>query len=182
MTTFPGGIFGNNMIAQPEIDARGPEYQNDATARNPIGGKIRWNNKILRYVRFDNGTGNVTPSAGGPAWGKTITPAATATAQPIFTVTADQTDSVFGQTPVGAFLQFTTAPTDLYYIWIGIGGIHQCLVPAAVEEDMVIGSSTDNQFGRIAAGSNLTRPMVGIRMEGSSSSGLSPVLLTNMDW
>ena len=183
MPAYPGGIFGNDQIALPQIDTRGPQYQSDATAKNPIGGKIRYNNVIWRYVKHDKGTGDVTPVKGGPAFGKTVTPAATATAQPVFTVTPDQTDSVFGQTPVGAYqCESGSEPADDTYTWIAIGGIVNLVVPAAVEEDTIIGSGTDGQFGRIAAGSNVTRTQVGVRQEGASSSGLSPVLLMNMDW
>lgn len=179
MATFPGGIFG--QIAHPQVDSRGPEYQADLTPKNPIGGKIKWNGRVLRYVKHLGGTGSVTPLAGGPAWGKTVTPAATASAAPVFEVTADQTDSVFGQTPVGCYMDFTTAPASGTYIWVVISGMQNIIVAASVEEDMIIGSGTDNTWGRIAAGSNLTRPMVGVRMEGASSGGKSPVMLL-MDW
>jgi|SRR6267142_1849115 len=179
MTTFPGGIFGD--IAMPQIESRGPQYQNDATPKNPIGAKCRWNNTILRYVRHDKGSGSVVPNVGGPAWGKTITPAATATAVPVFTVTPTVADSVFGQTPVGVYIHLVTL-TDQFYTWIQVGGIAQCVVPGSIEEDTIIGSNTNNQFGNITAGSAITRTQVGIRQEGASAAGLSPVLLMNMDW
>lgn len=183
MTTFAGGIYGENQLAQPQVHASGPQYNNDLNPVNPIGGKMRWNNQVWRYVRHNAGTGVVTPVNGGPAWGKSIIPAATATAVPVFTVTPDQTDSLFSHTPVGVYqCAVGSEPTTLYYTWIAVGGVINCLVPGGVEADMIIGSTTDSQFGRIAEGSNLTETQVGIRMEGASSSGLSPVLLMNMDW
>lgn len=183
MTAFPGGVFGNNQIAIPQVDTRGPQYNNDATAKNPIGGRIRWNNQIWRYVKHNAGTGTVTPVVGGPAWGKTITPAATATVVPVFTVTPDQTDSVFGRTPVGVYQCASgSEPTTNYFTWIAVGGIVNCVVPGAIEEDAVVGSATDGQFAKVTAGTAVTYTQVGLRMEGASSSGLSPVLLMNMDW
>lgn len=174
---MPGGIFGE-ISNTPEISTGNPATVNDATAKMPIGATFRHNGKKYRYVRFNNGTGNVAPVAGGPAWPHTIT-VPTSLVGPVFTVTADQTDSIMERSAVGAFLG---VPTDGNYCCIQIGGIAQCVVPGGVEGDMVIGSATDNQFDRIAAGSNLTRPLMGIRMEGASASGLSPVLLMNMDW
>lgn len=179
MTTFAGGIFGD--IAMPQIESRGPQYQNDATPKNPIGAKCRWNNTILRYVQHHQGVGVVVPVVGGPAWGRTITPAATAAAVPVFQVTPDQTDSVFGNTPVGVYIHLVTL-TNLFFTWVQVGGIAQCVVPGSIEEDTIIGSTTDNQFAAIAAGAAITRTQVGIRQEGASAAGLSPVLLMNMDW
>jgi hypothetical protein len=181
MATYPGGIFGNDFVAQPQIHPSGPQFNNDATAVNPIGGRIRWNNLIWRYVKHSAGTGTVTPLAGAPAYPKVLTPAATSTAVPVFTVTADQSDGVGNKQAVGVYGQFTTAPTDGYYTWIVCGGVPQALVAGAVAGDTVIASATDNQFDRIASGSNVTQVPQGTVM-GSSSSGLSPVLLMGMDW
>jgi len=186
MPAYPGGIFGSsNTNSVPGTGAGGtattPFSTLDATPQNPIGSTILWNGAIYRYVKFSKGTGTVNSAVGGPAWPTAITAAASSVAQPIFTVTADQTDSIMGQTPVGVFGAIIVAATyDTYYTYIQIGGIAQCVVPGSVEEDMIIGSTSDNQFSKIAAGSNLTRTQVGIRMEGASSSGLSPVLLMNM--
>ena len=181
MSAFPGGIYG--VISTPEVDSRGPQYNNDATAKNPIGGKMLVNNVIWRYVKHNAGTGVVTPVLGGPAWGKTVTPAATSTAQPVFTVTPDQTDSVFGRTPVGVYQCASgSEPTTNYFTFIAVGGIVDCIVPGAVEETAVVGSATDGEFAGVAAGTAVTYTQVGVRMEGASSSGLSPVLLMAMDW
>ncbi len=181
MTTFPGAVNGNNQIAQPQVDSRGAAYQNDATPQNPIGGMCRRNNALLRYVKFSAGTGTVTPLAGAPAYAKVFTPEATATATPAFTVTADQSDSVMGLQPVGRFLDFTTAPTDGYYIWIQVGGKGSCLVVGAVAGDVLIGSASDNTFAKITDGSTISNVPVG-RVCGASTAGSSPALLFNMDW
>ena len=188
MPAYPGGIFGGTLT--PSIPGTGaggtattPFSVLDATAQMPIGITFMWNGALYRYVKFNKGTGTVNSAVGGPAWASACTPAASSTAQPIFTVTADQTDSIFGQTPVGVFGAIIVAATyDTYFTCIQIGGLAQCYVPASLTEDAIIGSSTDGQFGRIAAGSNITRTQVGVRTSGASSSNLSPVLLMNMDW
>lgn len=181
MGVNPGGIQGVNQLAQPQVHPSGPAFNNDATAVNPIGGKMRYNNQIWRYVQHNAGSGTVTPSAGAPAYAKTLTPAGTSTAVPSFTVTADQTDSVAGLMAVGVYGQFTTAPTTLYYTWIQIGGVANALAPGAVAGDKLIGSATDNQFDKIAGSGTQTYPLMGV-VCGTSASGLSPTLLTNMDW
>lgn len=179
---LPGGIYGENQLGQPQINSAGAQSQNDATALNPIGGKCRVNNQILRYVKHSVGSGSVTPSAGAPAYAKVLTPLATATAVPVLTVTPDQTDSVMGLQPIGVYMQFTTAPTDGYYIWIIVGGVGNLLAPGAVAGDKLIGSSTDNQFDKIAGSGTQTYPLVGT-VYGTSSGGLSPTFLSpGMDW
>ncbi len=181
MTTFAGGIYGLNQIANPQVAAGGAHLQADATAKNPIGGLIRRNGQLLRYVKFSAGTGTVVPLAGAPAYAKAFTPGATATAIPVFTVTADQSDSVMGLQPVGVFMEFTTAPADTNYIWIIVGGKANCLSLGAIAGDVLIGSASDNQFAKIGDGSALTNVVVA-RVCGTSSGGLSPSLLMAMDW
>lgn len=181
MGAYVGGVFGSTLTAQ--IPTTGPSAILDATPTMPIGITFCWNGGVYRYVKLDGGTGSANTVVGGPAWPVVITPAATDSVQPVFTVTPDQTDSIAGQTPVGVFLAVINGTTyDNYYVVIQIGGKALCIVPAAIEEDTIIGSTTDGQFGRIAAGSNITRTQVGIRLEGASASGLSPVWLMNMDW
>lgn len=181
MTAYPGGIYGLNQISNPQVEYAGAHTQNDSVAKNPIGGMIRRNGQLLRYVKHSVGSGTVTPVAGAPAYAKTFTPSATATAVPVFTVTADQSDSVMGLQPVGVYMEFTTAPTDGYYIWIIVGGKANALVLGAVAGDIAIGSVTDNQFVKISDSGTQTNVAMG-RVCGNSSSGLSPTLLMNMDW
>lgn len=180
MPAYPGGLFGGTLT--PTVPTGGPSTVLDATAKMPIGSTFLWNGGVFRYVKYSKGTGSVATVVGGPAWPTVITPAATATAQPVFTVTPDQTDSIMGNTPCGVFLAIIATTSDTYFVCIQVGGKALCIVPAAIEEDTIVGSTTDGQFGRIAAGSNITRTQVGIRLEGASSSGLSPVWLMNMDY
>lgn len=181
MTAFPGGIYGLNQIATPQVESLGASYQNDATPKNPVGGMIRRDNTLLRYVKFSKGTGTVTPVAGAPAYAKTFTPAGSASAVPEFTVTPDQTDSVAGLQPVGVFLTQSVTLTDGYYIWIAVGGRVNTVAPGGVPGSVIIGSSADNTFAIIADGSAITNIPVG-RVCAASSGGLSPTILMNMDW
>ncbi len=181
MTTNPGSINGLNQIANPQVNSLGLSYQNDATAQNPVGGMIRRHNGLFRYVKFSAGTGTITPSAGAPAYAKTFTPDGSSTAAPVFTVTADQSDSVAGLQPVGVFLTQSVTLTDGYYCWIQVGGRGSTLSTGAVAGQLIIGSSTDNIFALISDGSTVSNMPVG-RICGASASGLSPTILFNMDW
>lgn len=180
MTVNAGGIYGLNQIASPQVHSLGIGYQNDSTPVNPIGGIIRRHNALYRYVKLD--ASDVAPSAGAPAYATVFTPSGTLTAVPVFTVSADQSDSCMGLQPVGVFTTLDVTPTNGYYIWIQIGGRHPaCLVAGAVAGDVLIGSATDNVFAKISDGSALTNVVVG-RVCGTSASGASPTLLMNMDW
>lgn len=181
MTTNPGSINGLNQISNPQIESLGLSYQNDAVAKNPVGGMIRRHNGLFRYVQLSTGTGVVAPVAGAPAYAKTFTPDGSSTAVPVFTVTPDQSDSVAGLQPVGVFLTQSVTLTTLYYCWIQVAGRGSTVAPGAVGGSVIIGSSTDNTFAIIADGSAITNIPVG-RVCGASSGGLSPTILFNMDW
>lgn len=181
MTTNPGSINGLNQIANPQIESLGLSYQNDQTAKNPIGGMIRRHNGLFRYVKFSTGTGTITPVAGAPAYAKAFTPDGSSTAVPVFTVTADQSDSVAGLQPVGVFLTQSVTLTDAYFCWIQVGGRGSTVAPGAVAGSVIIGSSTDNTFAIISDGSTISNIPLG-RVCGTSSGGLSPTILMNMDW
>jgi hypothetical protein len=179
MTTFPGSINGLNQIANPEVHASGPSFQNDATQRNPLGGMIRRHDSLYRYVRFSLDA--TVPVAGAPAYAKLITPDGSATAIPTFTVSAHQAASVAGLQPVGVFLTQSVTLTDGNYCWIQVAGRGQTVAPGAVGGSIIIGSSVDNTFALISDGSTINQIPVG-RVCGASSGGLSPTILFNMDW
>ena len=181
MTTNPGSINGLNQIANPQVHASGLSFQNDSTAQNPVGGMIRRHNGLFRYVKHSAGTGTVTPVAGAPAYAKVFTPDGSSTAVPVFTVTADQTDSVAGLQPVGVYLTQSVVLTDGYYCWIQVGGRGSTLSTGAVAGQIIIGSSVDNIFALISDGSTINQIPIG-RICGASASGLSPTILFNMDW
>lgn len=168
-------VFGFTLT--PQLENGSPVYNNDATAKNPIGSKIRWKGNTYRYVKFDNGTSNVASAAKGAAHWKTLTPT---TSPPVATVTSDQTDACFGVNGVAGI--FLGVITDQYYGWIQVGGQAQVTAGAGtVEGDQLVGGTTDLQLERIASGSNLTNKLVGIVKEGSTSGGPT-VLLVGMDW
>ena len=77
MAAYPGGVYG--AISTPDVPSGGPASINSSTAKMPIGAMFRHNNGIYRYVKHAAGTGTVATVVGGPAYAKTLTPAATAT-------------------------------------------------------------------------------------------------------
>lgn len=174
-----GAVYGENQLATPQVNASGPAFNNDLTAVNPIGGKMRWGNQVWRYVQVY--APSVVPVAGGPAYAQTMTPA-TSTAVPVLKASAHQADSIMGLMPIGVWGQFTTAPTTLYYTWIIVAGIAQIVSTLILGAGMVIGiSAADGTWGYVADGTNLTTTVAG-RVCGTSSGGLINVLLENMDW
>lgn len=178
MATTANGVYGAVGIIQ--LTTGDPATVNDSAAKMPIGAKFYWNGALYRYVKHSTGTGAVAATTGAPAYAKTLTPAATATVAPVFTVTPDASDSVIGAMPVGAYLG---APTNAYFCCIQIGGRANVLVAGAVEGDMLIGhASTDSLFSKISEGSNLTNVCVGKVMEGTSTASLSPAWLMNMEF
>lgn len=177
MAAFSGGIYGEVSLVQ--IPTGGVSTINDSTAKMPIGAKFRWNNGIYRYVKHSTGTGTIAALAGAPAYAKSITPAATATAIPVFTVTPDASDSTWGKLPVGVYLG---VPTNANFCCIQIGGIAQCAVVGAIEGDVLVGGTTDQAFEKISEGSNLTQVPVGKVTEAASAAAVSTAVLMNMDW
>lgn len=175
-STYAGGVFGT--INTPEVRSGGPANNNDSTAKMPIGATMTWNGARYRYVKFSSGTGTVAAIVGGPAYAKTLS-VATATVQPVFTVAADQTDSVFSKTPVGVFISILT---DTYFGFIQIGGDATVKVLGAVAGDLLTGGTTDNQFEKISEGSAMTQTQVGVVKSGTSAASLSTAHLINMDW
>lgn len=117
---------------------------NEATL--PIGGQlgvtVEDQGKVYRLVKFDNGVGNVASVAGGVVHWKDRANSV---------VTSDQTDA---QATINSVAGATLGViTDLYYCFIQIGGLQTCLVAAATAVgDAMVGSTTDNTFGRTASG------------------------------
>ena len=112
-------LFGFTLTGQ--ITTANPATVNDPAAggpRAPLGSKIVWKGNVYRYVKFDNGAGNVAAVAGGAAYWKTLTPAATT---PVWTVTSDASDSAYlAQGFAGLFVNI---PTDLNFCYVQIAGI-----------------------------------------------------------
>jgi hypothetical protein len=178
----PGTGYGFIQIAQPQISPNGWFNQFDTVAQNPIGGKTRWGNVVLRYVKIDV---TVVPVIGAPLYALAFTPGGTSTAVPALTVGADYDGSgaTLGLQVMGVLGPFTlTLPTAAYFGWIQIGGVAQVVSTGiTATSNVLIGSTTDNQFAVIADGSNLTN-IPAARVMGASVAGLAPALLMNMDW
>lgn len=160
--------FGNAQIVEipPDLIASpygGIKNTNDATAKNPLGTLYRYKGDVYRYVKFDNGSGNVAALAGGPVHWKTLDPAVGT-----FTVTSDYTDSLMNVNAVAGVI--LNVVTDAYYTWIQVGGVAMAKSHASqVAGDVAIGASTDLVFGRIAADGTLTSVPFGVAIEALSA-------------
>lgn len=176
MAAYPGGVYGGTLTQQ--VPSGGPAAVNDSTAKMPIGVKFLFNGAIFRYVKHNTGSGAVTPAVGAPAYAQALSPAATAVAQPIFTVTPDFTDSLFSKMAVGVYISI---PTNNYYCCIQVGGKASCKVVGAVGGQVLI-SDSDNAFTIVAEGGALVQIPMAKVMTGASASGISQAWLMNMDW
>jgi hypothetical protein len=99
---------------------------NDLTPKHSLIEKEWYNGKGYRYVRFDNGVGNVAPVAGGPAYWMDSS---------LGRVTSDKTSSEFGAAlgdgVAGIFL--TSVVTDLGFTWLQTDGTHLAVKLAAAD-------------------------------------------------
>jgi hypothetical protein len=88
---------------------------NDQKPMHSLGAIYRHaSGKIFRYVKFDNGQGNVASAAGRAAYWKDYATAV---------VTSDKTDSQAGAgIPSGCAGAFQGVVTDGYYTWLQVGG------------------------------------------------------------
>ena len=168
MTTYaPDGLFafGNaETVELPRNDAR-PDTANDATAKAPLGTLYRYKGNLFRYVKFDNGQGNVAAVQYGVVhW-------MTAKLDPsvgLFTVTSDYTDALAGVNSVAGVTGCVV--TDGYYTWIQVGGAATVYVAALTAiGDILIGSATDEYLGRIAAGQAITSVCYGVALSAVAS-------------
>lgn len=169
-------LQGLNQVV--EFPGTGPAYADDSAAKNVPGMLIRYGGKVYRYVKFDNGTGDVASVAGGVVHWKTLTPATG-----VFTVTSDCTDAIGGINTVAGVTE-RAAITDTYWTWIAVGGRVNALCAAStVAGDKCIGSDTDNTFGRIAEGAANTDIVYAVALETvDPTAGDADVLLQNLDW
>jgi hypothetical protein len=172
--------MSDQVMYQPnqvvELPAAGPQYANDATAKNIPGMVIRYGGKLYRYVQFDDGAA-VTAVAGGVVHWKTLT-----VGSGIFIVTSDVTYSTASVNGVAGILGCIV--TDQYYTWIGVGGPHTCVVAAStVAGDRMVGSLTDLAFDRVAAGGSAPNNVFGIALDTRETTyGTATVLLQNLVW
>lgn len=184
-TLNPGTVYGLGQLSQPQISPLGWFNQFDTTATNPIGGKTRWGNIVIRYVQVD--PTSTAPVAGAPLYATAFTPNGTATAVPIITLSPvyNQSGATSGLQVLGVMGPFTGSPalpTAKFYTWVQVGGLAQIVSTGVTAQSMVIiGSTTSNQYAVIADGSNLTN-IPAARVMGASVSGQCPALLMNMDW
>lgn len=175
------GLFTYGTLETVEVPASGPGAANDAVAKAPLGALLRWNGKVYRYVKFDNGSGNVASVAYGVAVWKTLT-MPTATTDGVFTVTMDWTDTLGGKNAVAGI--FGGVVTDGYYTWIQVGGTCTAKTAAStVAGDMCTGSTNDGIFARIAEAANVTDCVYALALSArNGTAGTNTVLLQNLIW
>lgn len=160
-----------------QITTGDPNSVNDATAKMQLGTVVLWKGEKYRYVKFDNGTGNVASTAGGVADWETLTPSAD---PPVFTVTSDNANAAAGIQSVAGI--FGGVVTDGNYCFIKISGtVAATVATATTVGDALIGSTTDLEFGRIAVATDVRGTIFGTALT-TGTSGTATVLLRNLDW
>lgn len=175
--------MGNQLLNGPsqsvEMHASGPGYTNHSEPKNVPGIVITREGVKWRYVKVDRGSGSVAPLAGGVVYWKSLDPSTGD-----FTVTPDETDTIAGINGVAGVLDQAAVPDDDYWTFIKVGSVVAALVAnSTVAGDKMIGYATDQNFNRIAAGSNLTDKQFGTAISAkNTTTGLANVLLQNLDW
>jgi hypothetical protein len=106
---------------------------NDQTPKHSLIDKIWYNGKGYRYVRFDNGVGNVAPVVGGPAYWMDSSAGR---------VTSDKTSSeagaAIGDGVAGVFL--TAVITDLNFTFLQTDGTSLAVKLAAADGAGAVGN------------------------------------------
>lgn len=167
--------FGSYQTA--EVTTGNPATVNDSTAKNPLGILYRHNGAIWRYVKFDNGQGNVASAAAGVAHWFALSPSAGT-----FTVTSDQTDAIGTINTVAGI--FGGVVTDGYYCWIQVGGTATAKTAASMGVgDSCVGGATDLTFSRINDTSAVTSVIFATAIGAKNTTAQTNlVLLRGLDW
>ena len=129
MGSGPAMLFDNPVQVQNGVFVN----LNMATPRYSLVEKFWHNGKGYRAVKFDNGAGNVAPSAGGPAYWMDSSAGK---------VTSDKTSSEAGAAiPTGVAGIFLTATiTDLNYTIIQTDGTHLAVRLLAADSNGAVGN------------------------------------------
>jgi hypothetical protein len=164
----PFVLHGNPVSLAPVTD---PASLNVASLDHPgdLGKVFEQNGALYRIVLHAKGTGSVATVAGGSAYWKAYDPASGT-----FTVTMDETDSLYGVNGVaGGYLGVVT---DGNYCCIQVGGRQTGVSVAAATGigDQLSGSTTDGQLAKTTAGTAAVNQIVAIA-ETAVSSGTSTV-------
>lgn len=144
------------------MHASGPASQMDASALNPLGCVTRYKGNLYRYVQFSTGDDTVASVAGAPCWLDTEFVLSTDT----FLVTSDYSNSL--KVFAGVLLKATI--TTLYYVWIQVAGVVECVVndDTSVKGDRIF-AGTDATFTRLAQGAAGLYGTVGVMLEDRSA-------------
>jgi hypothetical protein len=184
------GLFTFGTQELVELDANGPEYVNDATAKAPVGVLCRYNGNVYRYVLLSSASAAATVANSPAYW------AALAPASGTFTVSADYADSIAGVNGIAGFFGNKldsggsyVAATAGYYIWVQVGGV---ILTCKTFSDSsmyglvgakVIGYASDLTLGYVAAASTTTANTIGIVLGSIDiTNKTAKVLLQNLIW
>ncbi len=164
----PFVLHGNPVSLAP---ATSPATLNVTSLDHPgdLGKVFEQNGVLNRIVLHAAGTGAVATVAGGAAYWKAYDPAAGT-----FTVTMDQSDSLYGLNGVAGAYQGVV--TDGNYCCIQMGGRQTGVSVAAgtAVGDQLSGSATDGQLAKTAVSTAAVNQIVGIA-ETAVSGGTSTV-------
>jgi hypothetical protein len=175
MTVYKDNVNYKATLQLVNMDSRGPAYQQDAEALNPIGCVTRYQGNLYRYVLLSTGTDTVATVAGAPAYWYALNPA-----QDTFTVTSDASSSYASgvNTCAGVFL--AAALTTGKYIWILVAGVYAGIHVdnSAAAGDRIYGAS-DSTFTKFAKGATGVELMYGVCLEaeGATTSGIAKSLI-----
>lgn len=169
-------VFGT--LQTVEIPSGGPGLANDATPKAPLGVIVQYEGQKYRYVKFDNGVGNVASGAGKVAYWKSLDPSSGT-----FTVTCDVSDAIGSGVNMVAGV-FGCTVTDGYYTFIQVTGVAedaQCVASVVAGDKLIYGG--DGAFGRVAAGTAATDVVFAVALETVDPTSLKGnVLLQNLAW
>jgi hypothetical protein len=173
------GLFTFGTLETVEIPSAGPGAANDAVAKAPLGVLTRYKGNLYRYVKFDDGVGNIAAAVGAVVYWKALDP--TNSLLPVFTVTTDISDAIgSGVNLVAGVLGAVV--TDQYYTWIQISGVVTALTAASTAAGDGVTYGTDSTFGRMASGSYINQGFGTALTARNTTAGTNSVLLQNLDW
>jgi hypothetical protein len=159
------------------IHPSGMTSQNDTTAMNPVGCLHRHAGNVYRYVKFDNGNGNVASVAGAPAYWYALTPYNAGATAPLFTVTSDYSYGLGANAVAGAFIAVNT---DGCYIWIQVAGV---VTSAPIDTSSVAGSrhlGGADSVWTLCSSNAENEPFA--QSLAADTAGVGPIVLMNCYW
>ena len=175
MTVYKDNVHYKGTLQLVNMDSRGPAYQQDAEALNPIGCVTRFQGNLYRYVLLSTGAGPVATVAGAPAYWYALNPA-----EDTFTVTSDASSGYASGVNMCAGVFLAAGLTTAKYIWILVAGVYAGIHVndgAAAGDRLYVGS--DSTFTKFSSGATGVELMYGVCLEaeGGTTSGIANSLI-----